>query len=80
MVNWFCSTALCFNSYKSKDSKNIHDLLDISIPDDQFEKIKQTYTTAKGTLLRKNNHNIKKPNEIRDWSAGDKEPSKSWSM
>ena len=97
MVNWFCSSALCFNNYKSKDSngdklkyrlprenseiqsqykiifrthgfkleldwndghicaahsgtrerKNVHDLPDIPIPEDQFEKIKQKYIIAK---------------------------------
>ena len=94
MVNCFCSSALCFNNYKSKDSngnklkyyrlprvnseiqsqykiifrsdgliwndghiyaahwstgerKNVHDLSDIPIPEDQFKKVKQKYITAK---------------------------------
>ena len=93
-MNCFCSSALCFNNYKSKDSngnklkyyrlprvnsdiqsqykiifrsdgliwndghiyaahwstgerKNVHDLSDIPIPEDQFKKVKQKYITAK---------------------------------
>ena len=96
MGNCFCSSALCFNNYKSKDSngdklkyrlprenseiqsqnkiifrtygfklesdwndghicaahsgtgeRNVHDLPDIPIPEDQFEKIKNLYYCKK---------------------------------
>ena len=115
MVNWFCSSALRFNNYKSKDlhgkklkyhrlprenseiqsqykiifqtdgfnqgdgytytahwstgeTQNIHDLPNILLQEDHFEKKKRKYTaknvkTNTRTLVKNYNHNMKKLNE-----------------
>ena len=40
------------NRLISGERKNVHDLPDIPIPEDQFEKLKQKYVTAKKVNTR----------------------------